>query len=393
MKEQKWDAAAKAFIAIVDGNPKGQDSDKALNNAAVCYEKSKRFDSAVRIYERIWQQYPNSEFADEALWRTAINYQRGFEFTKAVNNFLILADSPKFANSSHRTDSIYNAAVILENDQDYRRSAKLFIRYASAKGGTKEGADAYFRAGEIYEKMGDYGAMVRIFRDFPTRYGSVPKQATRIVEGLFKIGKGAQKRNDWRTTRKYYRLTISEFSMRGLPPASDAAEYAANAAFELIEPDMQAFLAKTIKGAISTLLRKENQMAVEAKKLYDRYKDIWKYKRARWTLASMYRHGQIYEHFGRIMNDAYRKAPIPRKVKKLGPEAEDIYRTQVDELITKRVDPISNRAQELYKACVDRAKQMGASNKYTEGAHRKLAAFDPINYPLLKRARVEYSLD
>ena len=65
----------------------------------VAYEKSMRYESATKIYERVWQKYPKSPLADEALWRSAENYKRFFEFKKAVNNYLIMADAPRFAES------------------------------------------------------------------------------------------------------------------------------------------------------------------------------------------------------------------------------------------------------------------------------------------------------
>ena len=74
--------------------------------------------------------------------------------------------------------------VILENDQDYSRSAKLFLRYADQVGKPKEAAEAYFRAGVIYGKMKDFTRMIKIFRDFPKRYGSLPGQETRVVEAF-----------------------------------------------------------------------------------------------------------------------------------------------------------------------------------------------------------------
>jgi len=393
MKKGKWEVAAKAYLALVDSDPTGSDADKALNNAAVCYEKDKRFESATRIYERVWQQYPKSQYAGNAVWRTALNYQRIFEFDKAVNNFLILADSDRFKNSPNRLDSIYNAAVILENDQAYGRAARLFVRYADAKGITKEAADAYFRAGLIYAKMNNTEAMNRIFREFPKRYAGVEGQEPRIVQGIFEIAKAADKRGDWRTARKYYRMTQAEFTMRGLQPASDAAEYAANAAFLLVEYKLKSFLKSTIKGALRRVPPKQKRMARQALALKRDYEKVLAFKRIRWSLAAMFRFGTIYEHFARTMDAAYRSAPIPRQVKRLGDEAIDIYRGQVDQLLTQQVDPIVAQAKAFYVACVNKAKEVGVSNKYTEDAMRKLSTFDPIKYPLLKRAKVEFSIE
>jgi TolA-binding protein len=392
-KEQKWDPAAAAFLAIVDGDPKGTDADKALNNAAVCYEKSKRFESATKIYERIWQQYPNSANAGEALWRTAINYQKFFEFDKAVNNYLILADSQRFASSEHRTDSVYNAASILEYDQAYSRAAKLYLRYSQTVGKPKEAAEAYFRAGVIYEKMNDIPNMTKIFRDFAKLHGAAEGQARYAVEGMFKIAQAARKRNDWPTAMRYYKLTMTEFSSRGQAPASDAAEFAAQAAFELVERRLDDFLKVKVKGAVTTLLAQETAMAKRATTLKSDYEKVMSYKRARWMLASMYRFGTIYEHFARSVAEGYRSAPVPAQVKRLGQDALDIYQQQLDQKLVERVQPLEDRAKKLYDECVKKARELGLSNQYTEEAMKRLNAFDPMAFPLLKAPKIEVTIE
>lgn len=393
MNNKKFDEAATAFLALVDAYPSLPDTPLALNNAAVCYENSKRFESASKLYERLWKSYPDSKFADEALWRTALNYQQFFEFSDAVNIYQILADEAKYAKSPHRADAIYNAAVILENDQNYSKAGQQFERYAQLKGQVEDAAEAYFRAGLIYKKMGDVNNMIRIFRDFPKLYGGVAGQERRIVEGQFLIAEFYDQRGDWRQASKYYAQTIREFSSRGLKPASDAAEFAAQSEFLLMEKKLEVFLKAKISGAINTIPKRQEEMAKQALALKNEYEKIWNYKRARWTLAAMYRSGTIYEHFARAMNDAYRNAPIPANVKRLGKDAEEMYLSQIDELLVEKVDPIMAQAKALYKACIDRAKEFGVSNKYTEEALRKLNTFDPITYPLLKQAKVEYSLD
>ena len=393
MAAGKWDGAAKAFIAFVDQFPKDAEADKALNNAAVCYEKNKRFESATRVYERIWRDYPDSSLADEALWRTAINYNKGFEFDKAVNNFLILADSPKFKDSTHRTDAIYNAAQILEYDQAYARSAKLFLRYSSTVGKPKEAAEAYYRAGLIYEKMGDIATMTKIMREFSRAYGSAPGQAAFAVEGTFKIAKAAAKRGDWVTAQKYYRQTMTEFSSRGQAPASDAAEFAGQASFELAERKLQEFLKLKIKGNIDTLRGQENAMSKKAIALKNEFGKVVMYKRARWTLAALYRFGTIYEHFARSVAEGYRNAPVPAKVKRLGQDAVDIYMQQADQLLIQRVQPLEDQAKKLYEDCVNQAKNFGVSNQYTEAALARLNAFDSVKYPLLKAPKLDTAIE
>lgn len=393
MDGKKWEAAAKAFLDIVERDPKSPDADSALFNVAVCYEKAKRAESAAKVYERIWQQYPQSKHAGEALWLTAQNYQKFFEFDKAVNNFLILADSPRFQGNEHRTDAIYNAAIILENDQAYARAAKLFLRYSGQVGKPKEAAEAAFRAAMIYEKMGDIATMTKTFRDFVKSYGSVEGQGRYAVEGMFRIAQAAHKKNDWVTAAKYYKLTLSEFTARGQAAASDAAEFAGQAAFELAERKLGDFLKLKVKGAVATLVAQENAMSKKAIALKSEYEKALNYKRARWMLASMYRFGTIYEHFARSVAEGYRTAPMPAQLKRLGQDAIDMYQQKLDEALVARVQPLEDQAKKLYDACVKKAREIGVSNTYTEEALKRLNAFDPMAYPLLKAPKMETAIE
>src|SRR5213076_11118 len=132
--DKKYEEAAALYVQIVDQDPKGDDADKALNNAAVAYENVKRFAAATRLYERIVTEYPTSKFVDDALFRTAVSYQKAFEFERAEVSYLRLAEDKRFAASPHRTDALYNAAIIHENDQNYSKAADLFKKYAADKG-------------------------------------------------------------------------------------------------------------------------------------------------------------------------------------------------------------------------------------------------------------------
>jgi len=213
------------------------------------------------------------------------------------------------------------------------------------------------------------------------------------VEGTFKIAKAAAKRGDWATAQKYYKQTMTEFSSRGQAPASDAAEFAGQAAFELAERKLQEFLKLKIKGNIDTLRGQENAMSKKAIALKNEYGKVVMYKRARWTLASLYRFGTIYEHFARSVAEGYRNAPVPAKVKRLGQDAMDIYMQQADQLLVQRVQPLEDQAKKLYEDCVNQAKNFGVSNQYTEAALQRLNAFDSMKYPLLKAPKLDTAIE
>jgi tetratricopeptide (TPR) repeat protein len=389
-----YDKAAAAYLALVDANPDSEDADKALFNAAVAYEKSMRFESATKIYERVWQKYPQSDLAASALWRSAENYKRFFEFKKAVNNYLIMADAPRFEGDENRVNAIYNAAVLLENDQAYGRAATLFLRYAEQADKPKEAAEAYFRAGLIYEKMNDTRNMQKVFESFNRQYGSVEGQSARVVDGLYRLAKAAEKRGNRRDAKRYYGQTISQYNARGLQPASDAAEFAASAEFALLQPDMKDFLKQKINTrSLNAVVAGKKKLERKAVALRNRYDKLLQYKRARWTLAAMFRRGEIFEHVARVVAEAFRGLKVPAKVRRLGQDAVDIYMDQLDQALEREVRPLEEETKKLYALTVERATQLGVSNTYTEQAQERLNALDPTNYPLLKSPQVEVAID
>ena len=87
-----------------------------------------------------------------------------------------LAEDKRFAQSTHRTDAVYNAAVILENDQNYPKAAELFRRYAKDPAVKREDqADASYRAALITEKMKQPDQTIKAMNEYIKTYGNDPK--------------------------------------------------------------------------------------------------------------------------------------------------------------------------------------------------------------------------
>src|SRR6266498_4716083 len=69
LEAKDWEEAARLFLALVAEEPRHEFADKALYNAASCYESARRFESALWLYERLAVEYPRADLADEALFR------------------------------------------------------------------------------------------------------------------------------------------------------------------------------------------------------------------------------------------------------------------------------------------------------------------------------------
>jgi tetratricopeptide (TPR) repeat protein len=382
--EKKYEEAAKMYVEIVDRDPKGEDADKALNNAAVAYENVKRFAAATRLYERVVTEYPTSKFVDDALFRTAVSYQKAFEFDKAANSYLRLAEDSRFANSTHHTNALYNAAIILENDQRYDKAAELFKRYANEKSVKREDAsEAFFRAALNYEKLKDHEKTKKTLNDYIRAYGNDPKGKERVLEAEFRIAQNDEAQHNRTAADVMYKKIVRDGA--NAAPASEQAEYAAHAAFILTEQKLPIVEKAKISGGGKALAASIQKFKKNVEELVADYNKVIAYKRANWALAGYFRTGYLFETFSK----ALLAAPCPPEVKRLGADACDIYRDQIEQTVAG----VDEEAVKRYGVTLQKAGELGVSNEWTKLARTRANAYKPDVFPMVKDEHIDMQLE
>ncbi len=382
--DKKYEEAARLYVEIVDRDPHGEDADKALNNAAVAYENVKRYAAATRLYERIVNDYPTSKFLDDALFRTAVSYQKAFEFDRAAIAYLRLAEDARFAASAHRTDALYNAAILLENDQNYLKAADLFKRYANEKGVKREDAsEAFFRAAVNLEKLKDYDKANKTFNDYVKYYGNDPKGRERVLEAWFRIAQNDEARRDKSAAEALYKKIVAQGAT--VPPASEQAEFAAHAAFILTEERLPAVEHAKISGGAKKLQASIQAFKTSVGNMVTEYNKVIGFRRATWTLAAYFRIGYLYETFSK----ALLAAPCPPEIKRLGADACDIYRDQIEQAVAG----VDEEAVKRYGVTLQKAGELGVSNEWTRLARTRANAYKPDVFPMVKDERIDMQLE
>lgn len=380
----EFEAAADRFVALVDQAPDDQSADRALNNAAVAYEQVGRFSSAIKAYERIYNNYPDSEFADDALAQSGFTHTRFFEYDEAVKSYLILAEEPKYETSEHRVTSLWNAADVLDNLQDYERSADLFQRFAEKTEDEAKAGEAMFRAAKVLGKTDDQKATISAYQAFLGRYGSKPEQAERAVEAELRIGKAFASQGDRRRAEEHYRATVAAFDARGLAPATDPADFPSEALFLLAEYALDDVLKRKITGT-------GRQLEKESKALFDAlvvatgaYDAVIPYRRIDWALAAVFRRGQAFE----TTAIAVRDAPVPKKLKEYT-EPWFAYKDMIEQFAAS----VEKKAIELYVQTVQRGKEYNIANEWTRLARERLNIYMPEEFPLLRTPALDLQLE
>lgn len=379
MSKGQWDEAAGKYIALVAENPKHEFADKALNNAAVCYENVQRFDSALKLYERIFNEYPGSKLAPSALFRVAVNAERSYDFDKAIEKYQKLVK--EYPASQNREEATYNTARLLEALQRYNEAAAAYLRYADAYPNSEDAPKNQIRASLIYEKQGDTNKEIAALNEFIRKFSTKPAQAELIVDAKRRVGNALKKQKNEQGAQKAFANAAEEFDRRALKPetAPVAADAAAYSRFQMAEAVFAAFDRLRIGGTGKALAKSFEAKKEAVKRCNDAYDQVVKYKRVEWTLAAFYRKGYVLERFAQTILDT----PVPPEVKRMGEEAVVAYQDQLASMTVALEDAAVTKYAEALKA----SKQYRVSNEWTKRTLESLNRFRPKEYPMLKEPK------
>lgn len=385
MAKGEYDAAAKKYLELVDEEPRHEFADKALNNAAVCYENVRRFDSALKLYERIFREYPKSVLADSALFRVAVNAEQSYDFEKAVDAYKKLVKD--YPQSKDREAAIFNTARLLEGQQRYDEAAREYLRYADLFPKSDDAPKNQFRAALIYEKTRDWNKEIAALNEFVQKFARDQKQVELVVDAKKRIGDAHQKLGRDGEAKRAYAAAADEFDKRALKPEGNqlAADAAAQSRFQLGEYMLKEFDKLKIGGSGKALANSFTVKKESLKKLTEAYTEVFKYKRLEWTLAALYRRGYALERFAQTIVET----PVPPEVKRLGEEAVVTYQ----DALAQQTVVLEDKAVENYAATLAEARKNHISNEWTKKTLESLNRFRPKEYPVLKEARALMSPD
>ena len=383
MEAKAWEDAAKLFLALVAEEPTHEFADKALYNAASCYEGARRFESALRLYERISVEYPKSQIADEALFRIGWNAENTYEFEKAIERYMALVKN--YPRSKHRKDALYNAARSLENLQRYDEAAAAFTAYAKAYPDAEDAARTLFHAALIYEKKKEWKREVQALQDFVKRF-SRSKEHELLVQAQLKIALAYRELKDERATRAGYQAAVAAFAARGLKPDESprAAAAAAEARFRLAEYDFERYDRITLPATTNAKKLKKALEAklAEARKVAPQYDDVMRYKRPDWILAAFYRKAFLLERLAQTIYEA----PPPPEYRKKGMEE---YLAAYQDGLSQFAQPFEDDAVKVYVQAIEAARKLHVKNEWTKKIAESLARYRPKEYPALKEAKAK----
>jgi len=365
--------AAEAFVAVVDQDLKNKFADKALQNAAVAYQKARRYDSAARLYERIVSDYPNSQYVEGALLQLAETSRKFYDFDRAVRSYQALRTRfPKGENAAY---ALFTTIVLLEAEGRLEEAVRACEEFVTAYPQDPEAAEMLVRAARIYEKLARPPDVIRVTQWFIRQYGANPKMSEKVIELLARVADIYYAQGNRKEWEKTAREVIRQFEARGLQPDTPVAAYPARMQFLLVEPLFKEYEGILFTGSVNEQGRKLKKKAAMLAQLEEEYSKVLPYKAMEWTTAAFYRMARIYEAFA----DALFSAEIPQ----MSQEEMDIYQTQIEDAAQGYLD----KAQERYVQMIENARRLKVSTVWVDKAREAMNKYRPQEFPLFKEER------
>ena len=407
-RRRLFEQSATLLVRAVNEHPNHPQSPIALEKAALALEQTSRFESAARLFQRIvdevgpqrsdnpGRQAELDAITANAYFRLAYNANRFFDFERAVQSYSVLADSPRFRDSSDenikrwREDALINAAIIFEGLQQYDRAADYYRRAAASMTDTEAKRNADYRVAEMSFKQRNWRGAIGAMQDFIRRYQSQRGAGELVVQAYWRI---AQAQKEQRARESTYEGALNDvvtaFARSGAEPGSMAAEYAAQSKFILADDQIGAFerftistgRPRTLDQYIQNIVNSIQEGSARAQTIVTGYEPVTGYRRPTWTIAAYVRQGRAYEILARAVLNTQFVVPsdLQRQMARLPQDARDEIRFEIEgrlrETLDQRVRPIECFAVARY-ALAARAGRAGAlDNEFTRIAVDRLQAY------------------
>lgn len=376
LAEKKHVEAAHEFISLVNQNPNFEDADKALINAALALQEAHRYEESAQVFERIVTdpKFKKSKYHQTALYNLAENYKRFFNFDKAIWGYKTLYS--KYPTADEARYALFQAAELLEYNQQYDEAAELFTQYVRMYREREESGALSWRVVNIYKKAGDEARLAKAWEAFAKLEYSNPSVSGRVLEAYANLANYYRKRGDIRRAKRFDKKVLEEYASRGFEAGSLESAYAAEAAFKGIDETFEVYRAIKVEGSLEkqgAAIQKKRKLLAQ---LEQEYPAVFAYRSVDWTIAAYFRMGQTWLLLAKAVFDA----PIPET---LSIEEQDIYRMQLEDIAFKW----ESTAVERLEVTAKNARQMNVMNEWTKKTLEALNQYKPTEYPLFKEEK------
>lgn len=227
----------------------------------------------------------------------------------------------------------------------------------------------------VYENAGDEGPAYKAYIEYARVYRSSGKRIieawTRAGRMSLKLGQFKRARDELATAQKLYKSANGDEKKAGAAWAAESRYHEG----ELLFREYEKITLDVPPAKLEKALKAKSKLLGEAEKIYW---SVVEFKDPKWSTASLYRIGQIYDGFAESLINA----PTP---KGLPADQAQAYRDALDVFV---VD-IQGKAVELFTAGYQKAIQMQVYDEYTAKIREALGRIAADKFPPERESRAK----
>jgi len=343
-------------------------------NAGVMYEKAKRPEDAADVYLEIAERYAQAspETAEKAAFTAGVVYEKVIYYERAAKAYELVVE--KFGKGAKAPDALFNAGLLRQALGQNEKAIAHYREYAKRFPERKDAGDVAFNIGVVLEEAGQDGPAYQAFSDFTRTYKSAGK---RIIEAHTRAGLASYRLGQYKRAKDDF---VAAEAMYKAKNGKDLAErtWAAEARYyqgELLFREYEKISLDVKPSALTKALTTKKKLLDDAEKLYLSVVD---YHDLKWSTASLYRIGQVYDGFAEGLAAAAAKPPAGLK-----PDEVQAYQDKLNEYVVT----IQDVAVGAFTAGYTKAIQMQVYDEYTAKIREALGRLASQKFPPEREAR------
>ncbi|MCX6116532.1 MAG: tetratricopeptide repeat protein [Proteobacteria bacterium] len=361
-KSKQFDLAATAFIEFKNAFANDSNADKALYNASINYFKAGKVEASLNTQQTLLKEFPKSTLAPDVTASVAETYEAlaKFELSAEIYN----AFAQKWPNDKRSPTALYNAAVLYRGVKQSRKSSSVFAEIYRKYPTHPTANEALFEAARLREAEGDYSGAIASFKIFTMNPSNKGKDQFFLAEAkLIELGLKNKPKDE--SSRKSLNKLFSILTAQNSPAAPDARRILASIMFNEQEMDQAHFKqAKLSNGAEIEIQAKKKQEILE--RMAKKYEQIIALANAEFSVASLYRLGELHEEFSQALFNA----PAPQ-----GSQQAEInaFKSQLE----KVAFPLKAEAYKYYETAFKRSQEVESFSSWTSKTYQKMVELAP----------------
>ena len=364
-KAKDYEQAAASFLEYRKMFPADPNADRALYNASVNFFRAGRIEDALDTQKALLSGYPKSTLGADVTANMGETYEALAKFQSAADTYKKFAQSwPADKRAPH---ALFNAGILYKGVKQPDSAASMFVELYKKYPTIDIANDALFEGARIKEAMSDKAGAAADYHMF----AAVPANKNKD-DGIFAAAKSIElqlgtSKND--AAQKELAKISMHLRAKGSPAAPEGRRVVAGILFQAQEPGQKAFKDMTLNDG-NQIEKQVKAKQAKLESLANAYEEIMAIGNGEYSVASLYRLGELHEDFSKALFNA----PAPSG---LSQQETNAFKSQLE----KVGFPLKEEAYKFFDAAYKRSQEVETFTTWTSKTYTKMVELAPEKHP------------